>query len=127
MTIRRRVAVELATLAVLASTFLTLLPERPVWVDALLGLVAVTLVVATARTTREQIWAPATARRDPVRHAWRDLLIGTLGVALLFAIIGRWTGRAGPVFTATMRFLASHSLVRVVPGAVVVLSSFSPL
>jgi hypothetical protein len=100
VTIRRRAAFELATLAVLTAAFLVVVPERPVWADAALGVFAMLLVVATARKTREQIWAPM--RRAHGRHCWHDLLIGTLGVALLFAIVGQWTGRATPLFTATM-------------------------
>lgn len=103
MDLRRRVALELATLAVLTSMFLVVVPKRPVWIDAGLGLVAVVAAVVTARKTREQIWAPlATERGERLRHSWRHMLIGTLGVALLFAIVGRWTGHAGPLITATM-------------------------
>lgn len=103
MSLRRRVAFELATLAVFTSVYLVVVPERPVWIDAGLGLVAVVLVAATARKTREQIWAPpATQRREHLRHCSRHMLIGTLGVALLFAITGRWVGRAAPLFTVTM-------------------------
>ena len=101
--VRRRVALELGILAVLTSMFLVLVPRRPVWVEAGLALFAVALVAATARRTRDEIWElPATGHRERLRHAWGHLLIGTLGVALLFAIIGRWSGLAGPLFTATM-------------------------
>lgn len=103
MSLRRRVAVELATLAVLTAVYLVLVPERPVWVDAGLGLVAVVLVGATARTTREQVWAPpATPRRERLRHCWRHMFVGTLAVALLFAVVGGWARPAAPQFTATM-------------------------
>lgn len=100
MSLRRRAAVELATLGVLTCVYLVLVPERPVWVDAGLGLVAVVLVAATARTTREQVWAPpAMPRRERLRHCRRHMLVGTLAVALLFAAAGR---RGAPLFTATM-------------------------
>jgi membrane protease YdiL (CAAX protease family) len=101
--VRRRVAFELGILAVLTSSFLMLVPKRPVWVEAGLALFAVALIAATARRTRDEVWGlPATSRRDRRRHSWRHVLIGTLGVALLFAIIGRWSGHAGPLVTATM-------------------------
>jgi hypothetical protein len=58
VSLRRRVALELATLAVLTPVFLVLVSERPVWVDAGLGLVAVAARDGDARTTREQVWAP---------------------------------------------------------------------
>lgn len=103
MSLRRRVAFELATLAVLTSIFLLAVPKRPVWVDAGLGLFAVVLVAATARKTREQIWAPlAHERGERLPHSWRHLLMATAGVALLFAIVGRRTGHAGQTFTVTM-------------------------
>jgi hypothetical protein len=103
VSVRRRVAIELGTLAVLTSMFLVLVPERPMWVEAGLALFAVALVAATARRTREEIWGlSATSRRERLRHSWRHILIGTLGVALLFAIIGRWSGRGGPLLTGTM-------------------------
>jgi membrane protease YdiL (CAAX protease family) len=103
MSLRRRVAVELATLAVLTSVYLVLVPERPMWVDAGLGLGALVLVGATARTTREQVWAPlATPRRERLRHCWRHMFVGTLAVALLFAVVGGWARAAAPPFTATM-------------------------
>ena len=103
MSLRRRVAFELATLAVLTSVYLLVVPKRPVWIDAGLGLVAVLLVAATARKTREQIWAPpATPRDERLRHCSRHMLVGTLGVALLFAIISRWVGRAAHLFPTTM-------------------------
>ena len=89
MSLRRRVAFEMANLAVLTSVYLVLVPERPVWMDAGLGLVAVVLVAATARTTREQVWAPlATPRRERLRHCSRHMLVGRLAVALLFAAVG---------------------------------------
>lgn len=101
--LRRRVALELSTLAVLTAAYLLAVPHRPIWLDAGLGLAAGVMVLATARHTRERIWAPpATGRRDRRRHATRHLLIGTSAVALLFAIVGSWTGRPGALFTATM-------------------------
>jgi hypothetical protein len=88
---------------VLTPVFLVLVPERPVWVDAGLGLVAVALVTATARTTREQVWAPpATPRRERLRHCSRYMLVGTLAVTLLFAVVGGWARRSAPLYTTTM-------------------------
>jgi len=103
VSLRRRVALELATLAVLTAVYLLVVPHRPIWLDAGLGLVAVVAVAATARYTREQIWAPpATERNDRLHHSTCHMLVGTSAVALLFAIVGSWTGRPGSLFKATM-------------------------
>jgi Type II CAAX prenyl endopeptidase Rce1-like len=97
------VALELVTLAVLTLVYLAVVPHRPVWLDAGLGLAAVAAVAATARDTRERIWRPpATERREHLRHSTRHMLVATSAVALLFAIVGAWTGRPGPLFKATM-------------------------
>ena len=96
-------ALELVTLAVLTLVYLVVVPHRPIWLDAGLGLVAVVAVAATSRHTREQIWAPpATERNDRLQHSTRHMLVGTSAVALLFAIVGSWTGRPGSLFKATM-------------------------
>jgi hypothetical protein len=103
VSLRRRVALELATLAVLTPVYLLVVPHRPGWLDAGLGFAAVVAVAATARHTREQIWGPpVTERRDRLRHSWRHVLIATSVVALLFAIIGSWTGRPTSLFKPTM-------------------------
>jgi membrane protease YdiL (CAAX protease family) len=97
------VAIELAALAVLTAVYLVVVPHRPVWVDAGLGLAAVVAVAATARHTREQIWGPPViGRHDRLRHSWRHVLIATSVVALLFAIVGSWTGRSDSLFKPTM-------------------------
>ena len=101
--LRRRVAVELTTLATLTAVYLVLVPERPVWVDAGLAVVGVALVAATMRSTHEKVWGPpAGDRAERRRHSWRHLLIATLTVSLLFAMIGRWTGRAAPMLTPSL-------------------------
>jgi membrane protease YdiL (CAAX protease family) len=103
MSLRRRVAFELAALAVLASAYLLRFPERPMWVDVSLGILAAGIVAATPPKTREQLWPPlATARRERLRHSWRHMLTGTLAVALLFAMVGGGARRAAPLLPATM-------------------------
>jgi membrane protease YdiL (CAAX protease family) len=97
--LRRRVALELSTLAVLTALYLLAVPHRPIWLDAGLGLAAVVMVLATARHTRERIWAPpAMARRDRLRHSARHMLVATSAAVLLFAIVGR----PGSLSKATM-------------------------
>ena len=99
VSLRRQVVFELATLAVLTALFLVAVPKRPVWVEAGLALVAMVAVAATARRTREAIWAPpVTSRLERWRRSAQHMLIGTLAVAALFAIIGC----AEALFTAAM-------------------------
>ena len=103
MSLRRRVAFELATLAVLTSVYLVAVPRRPMWVDAGLALVGLALVAAAARTTRAEVWgAPGPDGRDRLRHSARHMAIETLAVAVAFAIVARWMGDTGPLFTVTL-------------------------
>jgi membrane protease YdiL (CAAX protease family) len=86
LSIRRRVGFELATLAVLTTLFLVLVPERPISVDLGLALLAVGVVALTARDTREHVWgAPLVPPGERLRHSTRHLLIGTAAVTLFFA------------------------------------------
>ena len=86
MPVRRRIALELGVLAVLATLFLVLVPERPILVDAGLALLAVGLIALTAQETRERVWgAQPDAPAGRFRHAACHLLLGTAAVALLFA------------------------------------------
>jgi hypothetical protein len=103
LSLRRRVAVELAVLASLTSLYLLLFPRRPLWVDASLAAFAGVLVAVTSHTTREQFLPPlATPRRERRRRSSRHILIATVAVALLFAVVGRLTGRAAPLVTVNM-------------------------
>lgn len=87
--IRRRVALELAVLAVLAPLYLALLPERPPGLDLGLALTAFGLIGLSAKRAREQIWGPPAAP-GPARvgRATVRLLVLSLPVALGFAVHG---------------------------------------
>lgn len=89
MTVQRRVAGELAALALLTPLFLVLVPERSVWVNAGLALFAGSLVLGTARDTRERVWSPpAGPRAARLRHSTRHMLWGTVALSALFAAAG---------------------------------------
>jgi membrane protease YdiL (CAAX protease family) len=89
MTVRRRVACELAALALLTPLFLALVPERSIWLNLGLALLAGGLVLGLARDTRERVWTPPVGRAaDRFRHSTRHMLYGTLGVCALFAAAG---------------------------------------
>src|SRR5688572_9151617 len=64
VSLRRRVAIELTTLAVLTSTYPVLLPERPMWVDVRLGLVAGGSSRRLRADARPGMPPPATPRRE---------------------------------------------------------------
>ncbi len=88
---RGRAALELAAPAAGAVLYLTLLPRRPVLLDAGLALLAGALLAVAGRRA-EPAWLgepahPVQARR---RRAWRHLMAPTAAVALLFAVLGAW-------------------------------------
>ncbi len=84
-----------------ATLFLVLVPERPISVDLGLAFLAAGLVALTARDTRERVWGtPFEPRADRFRHSTRHLLIGSAGVMLLFAAWPLWHG--GPLLTPTL-------------------------
>ncbi len=83
--LRRRAAIELGVLAGATALFLLLLPNRPLWANVGLALLALALVALSARETRAEFWGPPTAD-----WAWRlrrssGLVLGlSLPVALAF-------------------------------------------
>lgn len=88
--LRQQAARELLILAILTSAFLALFPRRPVFIDLALALLAVSLVLLTARHTRRAIWGKypveATSRR------WTTCagltLILTAAALTVFLVIG---------------------------------------
>jgi membrane protease YdiL (CAAX protease family) len=88
MSIRGRVSVELAVLALGTLLFLTVLPRRPVVLDVALALFALSLVATTARDTRERVWgSPAAPFGERARHSTRRVLIAT---AVVLPLFGAW-------------------------------------
>jgi membrane protease YdiL (CAAX protease family) len=101
LSVRRRVALELGALAVSATLFLALVPQRPIFLDLGFALLALGLVALTARDTREHVWGtPSEPVADRVRRSTRPLLIATAAVVPIFAawriVIG------GPFLTSTL-------------------------
>lgn len=90
LTLKQRVACEFSILAVLSTSFIVLFPRRPIIVDLGLGLLALGLVLLTAKHTRSVIWG-----RLPVESAapsWKRCLGSTLiptALAMgLFLLVG---------------------------------------
>jgi membrane protease YdiL (CAAX protease family) len=89
-TVRRKVALELGALAILATTFLLLFPHRNPWLDIILAGFALLCILATARYTKNVIWAaspPPQSQRSSKACAKIVLWI-TLPTALIFFLIG---------------------------------------
>ena len=93
----RKAACELLILGVLTTTFLVLFPRRPIYVDAGLGLLGLSLVLLTASHTWRHYWsqcrldAEQTLQQNAARLTW--VLTGL--VMLLFLIIGIAIGHKG--------------------------------
>ena len=85
MTLRKRVALELLTLALLAVCFLVLFPSRTVLIDFVLACFALLLVGLNARYTRGVIWDqwPIPEGRD----RWRQSLATTGAITLAGLVV----------------------------------------
>jgi hypothetical protein len=98
MSLRAKVAVELGTLAILTVVFLALFPKRPPWADVGLAAFALVLIGATARYTRQTIWASLPSKPGENR-VMRCIIFAariTLPAVILFFIAGGLIGyRAG--------------------------------
>jgi hypothetical protein len=109
--------VELGVIATAAAIYLVAFPERPMAVDVGAALVALALVAATARDTRDNVWgvpaAPLMARR---RHTVRAMVALTaLGLVLLAAWGATVAWQAGHDARTIAARLASATLVAVLP------------
>ena len=77
LSLRQRVRLELAVLALLTMAFLWWFPQRPMWVNALLALFALALVAANWRYTREVVWQAHAIEDNAQAQAWRITIIAT--------------------------------------------------
>lgn len=84
---RRRAAVELGVLTLGASTFLVLVPARPVVVDMTLAALALVFVGLGRDTTRE-MWRPPPPAPRAIRATW-ILAAATVAAAAILGIAGR--------------------------------------
>lgn len=97
-TLRRRVALELAVLALLAALYLGLLPARPLALDVAMALVGLGLVALSWRTTRERIWGrPTGPPGERLRRSARSMVLLTVPAALAFAAWGAVSARLAGV------------------------------
>ena len=94
---RRRAAIELLILGLLASGFLALFPRRPISVDLVLAVLASVLVLLNAGYTRTHIWD--LLPRQVEGTDWRPGVFVTMAltvlVVLVFFLIGVAVGYQG--------------------------------
>jgi len=94
---RRRTAIELLILGLLATGFLALVPRRPISVDVVLAVLASVLVLLNAGYTRTHIWG--LLPRQVEGTDWRPGVFVTMAltvlVVLVFFLIGVAVGYQG--------------------------------
>jgi membrane protease YdiL (CAAX protease family) len=89
-TVRQKVALELGLLSLLATTYLLLFPRRNPWLDIILAGFALLCVGATARYTKNVIWAasPPPRSQNQFKDCLRVTLWITVPTALIFFLVG---------------------------------------
>jgi len=94
---RRRTAIELLILGLLATGFLALVPRRPISVDVVLAVLASVLVLLNAGYTRTHIWGllPRQVEGTDWRPGVFVTMTLTLLVVLVFFLIGVAIGYQG--------------------------------
>lgn len=111
---RSLIMLELSVITVFTVMYLTLLPQRPAYVDAVLGLVAVTLIaLSTARSRR--LWAarpPAVEdRRERLKAASRSMILFSIPIAVLFLVAGAVIGHAGDGWAGVLERVGNWHLL----------------
>jgi membrane protease YdiL (CAAX protease family) len=113
--LRRWIALELGLLAGLTLAFLSLVPERPLALNLALALLALLLLLANGRFTRERVWARFPADGEPSgrgRSAWASSALITGLVLALFLAAGLLLGyREGGWSEAGRRVLNPQMLL----------------
>jgi membrane protease YdiL (CAAX protease family) len=114
MSIRAQLCIELLAIAAFAGLYLGLLPMRPDYLDAALGLTAVVLIGASAGRTR-RLWAGLSsaplAYAERLRAAFGRAMVFTAAGVLLFLAIAIAAGRSEAGWPgAAARVLNPHLL-----------------
>jgi len=93
-TVRQKVALELGVLGLFVITFLLLFPHRNPWLDIVLAGFALLCIGATARYTKNVIWAasPPPQSQNSFKDCVKVILWITVPTTLIFFLIGAILG-----------------------------------
>ena len=89
--LKRRLLIELLVLGVLTLIFLFVFPQRAVYIDGLLAVLALALIGLNARFTKNSVWAQFPPMSDLWTRARRSYALAgafTIPVILVFAVTG---------------------------------------
>lgn len=89
--LKRRLLIELLVLGVLTLIFLFVFPQRPVYTDGLLAILALALIGLNARFTKNSVWAqfpPVSELRTRARRSYTLAGAVTMPAILVFAVTG---------------------------------------
>jgi Type II CAAX prenyl endopeptidase Rce1-like len=89
-TVRQKVALELGILVLLATTFLLLFPRRNPWLDIVLAGFALLAILASARYTKNVIWAALPPPQSPnqFKECMQVILWITIPAVFIFFMSG---------------------------------------
>jgi membrane protease YdiL (CAAX protease family) len=111
---RFRVVLELTIIIVLTLLYLTLFPRRPAYVDAALGLMAVTLIGLGAARSR-RLWATQPAalagRSERLMAATRGAVLFSAPITALFLIVAAFAGHANDGWAGTLERVGNWHLL----------------
>lgn len=89
--VKRRLLIELLVLGVLTLIFLFVFPQRAVYTDGLLAILALALIGLNARFTKNSVWAqfpPVSDVRTRVKRSYTLAGAVTIPAILVFAVLG---------------------------------------
>ena len=89
--LKRRLLIELLVLGVLTLIFLFVFPQRAVYIDGLLAVLALALIGLNARFTKNSVWAqfpPMSELRTRAKRSYALAGAFTIPVILVFAVAG---------------------------------------
>ena len=102
MSLRARFLIELGALGAATAVFLAVFPRRPIAVDIVLALVALALLLSTARFTWREVWRLGERTREDLKASIRWIAVFTIpavALFLLFGAVAAYREKGGPGIT----------------------------